>query len=126
MPKIKRTNTDPAVFEVFKKEFVRLAELFGLSDWSYSFYFQPLLASAARLNYDVVERWAKVCLNSTCPETRPVTEADAKKSAAHEFAHLFTGDLLHAAITIGKTQQDVDAIAEIIARRFEYATTKGL
>ncbi len=79
-------------FNVFKKEFTKWQNKFGLNGYSVYFKYEPLEHSFAQISVDHSNMAARVSLNSEVPKEHKEF-IDIKKTALHEAIHLLTGKL---------------------------------
>jgi len=79
-------------FEVFKKEFKKWQQRFGLNGWKVYFKHEPLDSAFAEIETNLDGMVATVILNSKLPDKdKPFKEV--KRSAKHEAIHLLTARL---------------------------------
>ena len=72
-------------FELFKSECQKWIDIFGLKDWEVRFEHGYISDTHfAQGEYDVVERWLTLKLDTEWPDDVKITPHEIKKSAFHE------------------------------------------
>lgn len=79
-------------FELFKEEFTKYQELFGLTGYTIYFKYEPLEEGFADMHIDLTHMAATIRLNSELPE-KDKPFRDIKRTAKHEALHLLVGRL---------------------------------
>ena len=79
-------------FELFKKEFQKWQQRFGLIGYKVYFKYEPLDSSFANIYVNQDEMVVTVTLNSKLPD-KDKPFKDVKQSAKHEAIHLLVGKL---------------------------------
>jgi hypothetical protein len=92
---IEKVATTPEHFAVFKEEFLRWVDIFGLKGWEIIFeHKDPPEASRAYIGYTVTGRCATVFLSPEWENfSEPPTNQMVKKSAFHEACELLLARL---------------------------------
>jgi hypothetical protein len=87
-------KTTPKHFQVFKKECLRLIDLFELNNWNVEFQHGELNLRFAEIKTSLDDYIATIGFNIEWDDVlRPCTEEEIKKSALHEVIHLLLSRL---------------------------------
>ena len=109
---------DSKAFEIFKKEFKRYQEFFGLLGYEVRFEFKPLNNAIAKINIEQEEMVAYVEANSKSP-TFAKDSSEAIKTAKHEAIHLLIGRLRDYAYCRFLTPENIYEAGEELVRKLE-------
>jgi len=78
-------------FKIFKKEFIRIATLLGLTHYRYDFIFEPLDDAYAQLRTNLDNKVVSIVLTTKLRDT-PQPSYSPESCALHEALHLLLAD----------------------------------
>ena len=106
-------------FEIFKKEFKKWQDKFGLNGWKVFFRYEDLGSDRhASLSYDLSGMVASAKLNSNLPDTEK-QDKDPALSAKHEAIHLLLARLESYAMVRYVTANDIEEADEELVYKLE-------
>uniref|UniRef100_A0A6M3Y1L4 Uncharacterized protein n=1 Tax=viral metagenome TaxID=1070528 RepID=A0A6M3Y1L4_9ZZZZ len=113
---IKTTQKD---FAIFKKEFLRWVNIFGLKDWKIEFDREPLTRGYAECRSSLIGRVATIVLTSEIKDEGDAKYFNPARSGKHEAIELLLAPLDITARYRYISQDNVDEATHTIIRVLE-------
>ena len=113
---MEKSNKD---FEIFKREFEKYRQCFGLTGFATFYQYEPTAEGFAHIDYSLSDMSAIVTLNSEPPTRVKGYPRNIRKLAKHEAIHLLLARLTWNANMRYTTQDVVNEVEEEIVIKLE-------